>query len=317
VPFGGHSEGVPSVSFHIRCIGEAMIELVVDPADDTAARLGVAGDVLNTAIYLRRALPDGFEVSFVSAVGTDAMSGRIVDFARSHGVACDRVARNPAKSAGLYAIEVDDSGERSFVYWRSDSAARAMFGPADSPDFTRLDGADVVLFSAITLAILDPEVRARFLDKVAALRARGTIVAFDSNYRPRLWESVAAARAAVTRAWGLTDIGFPSIDDEMALFDETQAEVIARLGANAMKTCVLKRGAQGPVLIHPAALAGRGVDAAPVRAVDTTGAGDSFNGAFLGSYLGDGDPVRAAERAHALASAVVQVRGAITPLSPT
>ena len=112
---------------------------------------------------------------------------------------------------GLYAISVDGAGERSFTYWRDTSAARTLFLPPGAVMPERLAGFDLVYLSAITLAVLAPEARAALAAFLAGYRARGGRVAFDSNYRPRLWPDAATARAEVTRFWRLTDIGLPSI----------------------------------------------------------------------------------------------------------
>lgn len=296
----------------ILCVGEAMIELAMEPSEDHAL-VGVAGDVLNTAIYLKRGLGTLANIMLGSGVGTDAMSNRIVGFAKTHRIDCDRVTRHTTRGIGLYAISVDDAGERSFTYWRDNSAAREMFGPDNALDFSMLSGVDVILFSAITLAILSPRSRAGFLEAIGKARMAGTKVAFDSNYRPRLWENVQVARDCVAQAWALTDLGFPSIDDELALFGETVDAARVRLAGYDMQVCMLKRGADGPEALCPAGCLLGPFAPGISNVVDTTGAGDAFNGGFLSVYLQTGDIKKAAVSAHNLAIKVVGTRGAILP----
>ena len=62
----------------IVSIGEAMLEL--SGAGKDLWQLGVAGDTMNTAWYLREALPDSCQVDYLSRVGTDDFSGRIISF---------------------------------------------------------------------------------------------------------------------------------------------------------------------------------------------------------------------------------------------
>ncbi|MCP1168206.1 sugar kinase [Limimaricola litoreus] len=293
-------------------VGEPMIELSV-PRDGDTARLGVAGDVLNAAIYMRRGLTGPARVELVTALGQDRFSGRIRGFAESHGIGCERIRTDPERGPGLYAIETDETGERSFAYWRDRAAARVMFGPDHAPDFAALDGASHVCLSAITLAILSPAIREALLDRLAEMRRAGVVVCFDSNYRPRLWESPAVARRAVAAAWGVTDVGFPSVDDEMALFGGSEAETIARLRSYGMSLCVLKRGGQGPSLLVPEHEGPAPVFAKAETVIDTTGAGDSFNGSFLAAWI-EGRGVGAALRAgHEMAARVVATPGAILP----
>lgn len=290
----------------VGCIGEAMGELALS-ADAKSARVGVAGDTFNTAIYLAREAGGALAVDYVTRLGRDAFSARILAQLSDEGIGTGRIAISPDRNAGLYAIETDDRGERRFTYWRDRSAARELF----SDGFAALDGLQVAMLSAITLAILPPAVRARLLDELAARRAQGLTVAFDSNYRPALWESPEAARDWIGRLWQITDIGLPSVDDEAAIFGSSgEAEVIARLHGWGVRRGALKRGGQGPLPLDGSA-AGPFPPAA--RVVDTTAAGDSFNGGFLAALLRGADTATACAAGHALASRVIGAPGAILP----
>ncbi|MBZ4022647.1 sugar kinase [Rhodobacter sp. TJ_12] len=285
----------------IACVGEAMIELNPDRA---GAQIGYAGDTLNTAIYLARGFP-GAQVDYVTVLGRDAMSARMEAYFRAEGVGTDRITHHPDRLPGIYAIATDAAGERSFSYWRNQSAARTLF----EDGFDQLEGVDVIYFSAISLAILPPAVRARLIDHLAAHPA---MVVFDSNYRPRLWEDVATARSAIAAAWSVTDIALPSVDDEMALGEETDpAQVLSRFRAAGFAKGALKCGAAG-ALPFDASIAVPAYAPAP-RVVDTTAAGDSFNGAYLAAVLQGASETEALGRAHLQACAVIAQPGAIIP----
>ena len=286
----------------IACVGEAMVELNIARRPQ---QIGFAGDVLNTAIYLARGLQGMGRVEFVSVLGQDALSAEMERFISSEGVGTTRIRRHDTRLPGVYSIAVDPGGERSFSYWRDQSAARCLF----EDGFDQLVGADLIYLSAITLAILPQERRLALLDHLRDHPAR---VAFDSNYRPRLWEDQAIARRMTEAAWRIADIALPSVDDEMALFgDADDAAVLARLRGYGLRQGALKRGARGPAPIDP----DQPCPTLPIArtVVDTTAAGDSFNGAWLAGTLAGGDPATVLQQAHALATRVIAHHGAILP----
>ncbi|MEM6888606.1 MAG: sugar kinase [Pseudomonadota bacterium] len=286
----------------VACVGEAMIELSMRGGQ---ASVGVAGDTLNTAIYLKRAAPE-LEIDYVSCLGDDPFSDQIATFIDAQEIGTSRIRRLEGRAPGLYAITTTESGERSFTYWRHDSAARRLFQIGNAFDFTCLEGYDVIYLSAITLAILPEHVRRGLL---AWLETNPVHFAFDSNYRPRLWESPQAARNTMADFWPRADIVLPSVDDEMALHGESEEAVVARFEAHPGQGA-LKRGDRGPMSI------GQAVDQpyeAARAVVDTTAAGDSFNGGYLGAILTGASQAASLQAGHRLAARVVSHPGAIIP----
>ena len=137
-------------------------------------------------------------------------------------------------------------------------------------------------------------------------------MAFDSNYRPKLWPDEQATRDAYEAMYRLTDLALPTIEDEQQLFGDADAEsVVARLQALGVAEIVLKMGAQGCLVAGQASC--ERVATQPVDVIDTTSAGDSFNAGYLAARLSGRAPVDAARAGHCLASVVIQHRGAIIP----
>ena len=70
------------------------------------------------------------------------------------------------------------------------------------------------------MAILHPSSRKLLVDKLRLFSETGqSLIAFDSNYRPKLWESPNAARTCLSKMWDITDIALPSMDDEILLYN--------------------------------------------------------------------------------------------------
>lgn len=271
-------------------------------------RMGYGGDTLNTAIHMARA---GIETGYFTAVGSDRFSQEMVGRWAAEGLDLSLVMTHPIRNSGLYAIETDAEGERSFSYWRDTAAAREMFAlPEAERAIERTQEASLLSFSLITLAILPASGRDKLLELARTFRARGATVAFDGNYRPRLWESVEEARRARDEAIACATIGLPTFEDEAALSgDGSAAEVARRWEALGCAEVVVKLGAKGCRLPDGRICA----PPAELRPVDTSGAGDAFNGGYLAARLKGACVEDAALAGHALAGWTIMRPGAIPP----
>ncbi len=297
----------------IACIGEVMIELIANDSDQ--ATLGVAGDTYNTAVYLMKLKPRSeLEVSYVTALGKDRFSERILFAMGSHGLNTDLVERREGKMPGLYAIETDAAGERSFAYWREQSAARTLFEEPCKVKFEALLDFDLVYVSGISMAILPPTTRRSLIEFLKTFKDQGGKVAYDSNYRPRLWEDPKTAQAVTMNMWALADIALPSIDDEKDLFGDTSEEqIMKRLRKVGVSFGALKRGSDGPLAFNDGVVV-PSTFARVDKVVDSTAAGDSFNAGFLAEVALGGTIEEATRKGHEIASQVIRKRGAIVPL---
>jgi 2-dehydro-3-deoxygluconokinase len=290
-------------------IGECMLEL--RHRDAALLELGFAGDSFNTALYLARLNPpERLAVDYGTALGDDPYSAAMLEVWRREGIGTAAAARLLGRLPGLYLIRTDAAGERRFFYYRSAAAARALFDDAATESrVAALPAYDVLYFTAISLSILTPAARGRFLAALSVVRRAGRLVVFDSNYRPAGWPDLATARAAVAPFLDVIGLALPTFEDEQALWgDAAPSETLARYAGRKVEVC-LKRGAE-------ACLLGDGT-AVPVPAliapVDTTAAGDAFNAAYLSARLAGRPTVEAAQAGHILAGAVIQHPGAIIP----
>lgn len=292
----------------IVAIGEGMIEVVRSPG---GCKLGFGGDVLNSAIHLARF---GRPVAFFTALGADRFSHELTEAWEADGLDTGLILTDPERQPGLYAIHTDPHGERTFQYWREQSAARRMFELPGSEIAAReiVARAGVLLFSLITLAILPPEGRRRLLRLAGEVKAAGGRVAYDGNFRAGLWSSIEEARAMHVAAIEIADIGVPTDTDERALFGDADAATIHRRWTDAgVSECVVKMGAAG-CLLEP------GVVIRPPRVVapvDTSGAGDAFNAGYLAARLDGQSRPDASLSGHHLAEWVIGRQGALPSLA--
>lgn len=287
----------------IVLVGEAMLELARRGGN---WQLGYGGDTLNTAIHLARR---GQDVAYFTAIGTDPLSLDLKSKWAIEGLDNSLVLDHPNRSTGLYAISTDTAGERSFTYWRETSAAREMFDLSGSATaLEQITTADLLAFSLITLAILPPAARSQLLDLALVVRRRGGQVAFDGNYRPRLWQSPAEAAAARDAAIACASIGLPTLEDETAISGESDpAAIAAHWQSLGCTETVVKLGPQGCRLPDGAIVAPLSV----LEPVDTSGAGDAFNAGYLSARMGGADTSTAARAGHALAGWTIMRPGAI------
>lgn len=297
----------------IVSIGECMLELSGqgNQSGGDAWRLGFAGDTLNTLWAMHALCGPGRPANYVSAFGDDPFSRDQIAFFAANGIGIGESPIIPGARPGLYAITLTGA-ERSFTYWRNDAAARQL--ASDPARLAKsLENQALVYFSGITLAILEPTARKVLIDAVGTARKAGSLVAFDANYRPRLWKSVDEAQVAIAEALSVADIALPTFPDEQALYGDASPRVTAdRLASAGVGEIIVKNGELPATVRHDGKA--ETVDAVHVASpVDTTGAGDSFNGSYLAARLAGLPPAEATRKAHAVAAAVVQVRGALAP----
>lgn len=292
----------------IALFGECMIELQGELFGAMHQTFG--GDTLNTAVYLARCgAPQGLRVEYATGLGTDPYSEGMLKAWADEGVGTRLVRRIAERVPGLYSIQVDASGERTFTYWRDQSAARAYFDADSTPLEEAAATLDALHVSGISLAILSGGARERLFGVMRTVRGLGGRVSFDNNYRPRLWPDAETARQAFREALALSDTALLTFDDEQTLYGD--ADVRQTLTRTPCDEIIVKRGAE-PVLVCAPHRVLAEVPVPPVaRVVDTTAAGDSFAGAFLAARLSGADPVEAAQAGSRLASTVIQHRGAI------
>jgi len=292
--------------FDLVALGEAMVEF--NRARGGAARVwlqGFGGDTSNAVIAASRL---GARCAYVTRVGDDAFGRELVSLWSAEGVDTSAVAIDAAAPTGVYFVTHDDAGHH-FAYLRSGTAASRL-APAGLPERC-LTNTRLLHVSAISQAISATACDACFAAIDLAHRA-GARVAYDTNLRLALWP-LARARAIVVETLRRCDFALPGADDARHLFGSDDPRRIAdECHALGVAVVVVKLGRDGCyVSQHDCAERIAGI---PVDAVDATGAGDCFDGAFLARIAaGDAAP-DAARYANAAAALATTGYGAVAPL---
>lgn len=295
---------------NIYFIGECMVELRAMSA--ATLHQSFAGDVYNSAVYLKRCFPQ-VTTSVVTALGQDNLSKKILERFESEQINTQLVFAHDTKVPGMYYIETDEHGERSFIYWRNDSAAKKVVDFLDADALEQLSQGDMFFFSGISLAIIEESAREDFWKVVKQLKDAGVKIVFDPNYRARLWNSVEETKEQYHLAFTFADITLPGVEDLTTLYDVHSVEaVVEYLKPYQIEEIVVKNGPESVVTKEGDTLQSHTI--IPVtNVVDTTSAGDAFNGVYLGARLSDKSISSAVQLAAKAAGTVIQQPGAIAP----
>lgn len=293
----------PSQPLDILCFGEPMFEF--SWIDKDTIRPGIGGDVSNTAVAAARA---GAKAGMLTHLGQDSFADHILQIYADEGIDATRVTQTDTGPTGLYFIEYGSEGHQ-FSYRRAGSAA-SHIGP-DELAAEMFENIGVLHISGITQAI-SPSSRAATVRAAELACAAGARVSFDTNLRLNLW-SADDAQKALEEILPMVDIVFPSIEDATALFGTDGVDAICdRFRAEGADLVVLTLGEKGAVVAD--ANGQINIPPVPATLVDATGAGDTFDGAFLAEYSRTSDAVASAQFACAAASLSVETVGAVTSI---
>ncbi|OWY35836.1 sugar kinase [Herbaspirillum aquaticum] len=289
----------------ILAYGEAMVEF--NQRIDTPRQYlqGFGGDTSNFAIAAAR---QGAVSGYISAVGDDHFGQDLLALWRREQVDVQHVAVQANGSTGLYFVTHDEQGHH-FHYRRAGSAA-SRYGVNDLP-LQAIAAAGALHLSGISLAISESACDAG-LAAMAHARAAGVTTSLDTNLRLRLWP-LERARAKMAEAFRLCDVCLPSWEDVSMLTGLNDRDAIVdHLLDYGVKLVAFKLGHEGCYVATPEQR--RMVAPYPVQALDATGAGDCFGGAFMAELIAGRDPFQAARYANVAAALSTTGYGAVEPI---
>jgi 2-dehydro-3-deoxygluconokinase len=292
----------------LLCMGEPMLEFSQLPTEPDGRRLyleGHGGDTSNAAIAAAR---QGASVGYITAIGRDPAGDSFMRLWAAEGVDTSTVICSPERPTGIYFIAHGPRGHE-FHFYRSNSAA-SCYASRDVPE-DAIAKACILFASGISQAISTTAADAVF-HAIGVARRHGVRVAYDTNFRPRLWPA-ARASAVIHAAIAKADIVFPGLDDVMALTGLTDTDTILDfyLGLGP-EIVVLKMGADGAYLGTPERRVL--IPPSPCKPLDPTGAGDTFCGSFLARLIAGDTPEEAARYAAVAAALATTGYGAVAPI---
>ena len=296
-----------SANIDIVCMGEAMVEFTrMNRSKNEALYIrGLGGDTSNCAISAAR---QGVKVAYLSAVGDDQFGKIAIDTWLTEGIDVSQVFVDPNSPTGIYFIDPVPKG-RNFTYYRAGSAASRMSSISSSQ--TILSRTAILHLSAITQAFSIAPNEPSF-EAIDIVKKNGGRISYDTNLRLNLW-GLEEARRVINKTLTQADILLPSLDEAQILTGLDNKEDILNFYLQfEPEILALKCGSEGAIVIFE----GRKeyIPALNVNAIDTSGAGDTFAGAFLAQIIQGESPFEAARFAVVASGISVQGYGAMAPI---
>ena len=295
--------------------GECLIELSGNistlDTSETKMQVNFGGDTYNSAVYFARLSEKNFVTHYFTAVGDDKFSEMMLKKFLNENLNVSLIKKIKNKCPGLYSIHTDIKGNRSFSYWRDQSAAKLMMNELiDKDRLKTLNDCELFYYSGISAIILEKKFEKKLID----LASKAKITAFDFNYRKNLHTNIKAAQILFKEINELVNINFVSYDDILDVYGKTDPEEFVKNISRKNNIILLRL--QDHVIYSYYGKMGK-VVVPIITAKDKTAAGDSFNGSFLANETIDKNTNIEEKilKSHELTRAVIKHYGAIIPQS--
>ncbi len=239
-----------------------------------------AGDAFNTAVAARRM---GSEVGFLTGVAEDPFAYGLQQLFLTEGIDTRYVKRFPSSHTGIYFTSRSNEGEREFIYYRDNSAATKINESHITEHVIR--STKMVYATGVSLAV-SPSMRSAVLKSFKIARENGIMTAFDPNYRSNLWRKPMELLEALDELLPYVDVILPTIPDDTSptIGLNRPDQVVDYFWFKGVPLVICKMGENGCYVAYRKNM--EHIPAMKVdRVIDTVGAGDTFNGAFLHGML--------------------------------
>lgn len=294
----------------VASFGEPMVEFCATEMgklkDVYTFRRGWGGDTSNFIVTVARL---GGKAGYLCRIGDDEFGESFLELWRNEGIDVSQVIIEKGGFTAVYFISLLPGGKHDFTYFRRDSAA-SHYSPSDlNPDY--LSKLKVFHSSGISMAISE-SCRKAVLKAAEIVKAHNRIFSFDVNFRPRLWPPK-LARPYIEEAMKMADVIFMSKEDVKLLYNRDVIDVVDKIRSIAKPEIIaIKLGEDGCVIfIEERKIK---VSGFKVNVVDTTGAGDAFDGAFIVGLIENQPIEKIGEFANAVGALTTTGFGAVAPI---
>ena len=294
------------MKINVCSIGEAMIE--ISNIKNSLYNQSFAGDTLNFCNYLDKKKINAF---FLSAIGKSEINQPLLDFVRSKNISTKYIKQINQFEVGLYLIKNKDNGEKQFFYWRDESAAKQYFNNIDFLNlYKELKNFDYIYFSGITLSIIHISKLNNFIKLLKLLKSKKIKIVFDFNIRPSRWNKK-NLNIFLDSVLKFVDICFLSGEDMNYWKNKNNIKSYEQIVRKyKLKHSIFRKNAKFTyVFLNKTRYVFK--NKLLKRVVDTSGAGDGFNAAYLSNFIVNNDPVLALKAGSSLGSKIVMKKGAI------
>ena len=293
--------------------GECMIEVSgnTDNLDKKQIKMNLnfGGDTFNAAVYFSRLTNKLFNTFYFTGLGKDHLSEMMIKRFKYENLKIDLIQRIKGKYPGLYSIQTDKKGNRSFSYWRNESAAKEMIKKCNLDYIEKfISNTELFYYTGISLGILKPKDQ----NKLIELSKKSKLTAFDFNYRNSFHGNKIKSQSLFKKSNLFSKINFISFDDIIEIFGKSDPFQFINTFKRKDNIIILKYFEK---IFYSEFNKIGSINIPIIKAIDTTAAGDSFNGSFLAYHLIN-KHLSIEEKilsSHVITKNVLKYRGAIIP----
>lgn len=290
----------------ICSVGECMMEF--SNLEKNSYNQSIAGDTLNFSSYLDKNIFNSF---YLTAIGSSDISSSVLNFLKQRKINVNLVKRISTHEIGLYLIKNNNSGEKKFYYWRDNSAAKFFFNNKNIKYYyNKLKFFNYLYFTGITLSLFNKTRRSQFVKLITFLKKRKIQIIFDLNIRISRWDKK-ELDIALSQILSKIDILFASGEDLSVWKGDKSLKMFKKiLEKYKISHGIYRKNAQfnysflnnKKYLIKNKVLR---------NVIDTSGAGDGYNAAYISNFANHRNPQYALENASKIGAKIVMKKGAI------